>query len=90
MDINIEKGKFVVILGPSGAGKSTLLNILGGLDIPDEGKIIVNGNDISDLSGDALADYRVVNDGGFGFTEKDLKAIRAIEGVDAAALKAPE
>ncbi len=58
VDINIEKGKFVVILGPSGAGKSTLLNILGGLDSPDEGKIIVNGNDISSLSGDALADYR--------------------------------
>ena len=58
VDLNIEKGKFVVILGPSGAGKSTLLNILGGLDSPDEGMIIVNGTDISALSGDALADYR--------------------------------
>ena len=58
VDLTIEKGKFVVILGPSGAGKSTLLNILGGLDSPDEGMIIVNGTDISALSGDALADYR--------------------------------
>ncbi len=58
VDLTIEKGKFVVILGPSGAGKSTLLNILGGLDSPDEGKIIVNEKDISALSGNALADYR--------------------------------
>ena len=41
VDMNIEKGKFVVILGPSGAGKSTLLNILGGLDASSEGSVIV-------------------------------------------------
>lgn len=58
VDMNIEKGKFVVILGPSGAGKSTLLNILGGLDAPSEGSVIVNGRDISGLSTDELADYR--------------------------------
>lgn len=54
----LPKGKFVVILGPSGAGKSTLLNLLGGLDSPTSGKIIVDGQDISTLSNDALADYR--------------------------------
>lgn len=54
----LEEGKFVVILGPSGAGKSTLLNLLGGLDSPTEGKITVNGKDISGLSGNELADYR--------------------------------
>lgn len=58
VDMNIEKGKFVVILGPSGAGKSTLLNILGGLDASSEGSVIVNGRDISGLSADELADYR--------------------------------
>lgn len=58
IDMTIEKGKFVVILGPSGAGKSTLLNLLGGLDTPDEGRILVNGKDISGLSGDSLAAYR--------------------------------
>ncbi|MCR5185035.1 MAG: ABC transporter ATP-binding protein [Bacilli bacterium] len=58
IDLEIEEGKFVVILGPSGAGKSTLLNLLGGLDSPTSGTITVNGNDISKLSNDELADYR--------------------------------
>ena len=47
IDLNIEEGKFIVILGPSGAGKSTLLNLLGGLDLPTSGKIFVEGKDIS-------------------------------------------
>lgn len=58
VSVSMEEGKFVVILGPSGAGKSTLLNLLGGLDSPTDGKIIVDGTDISTLTGDALADYR--------------------------------
>lgn len=58
IDISLDEGKFVVILGPSGAGKSTLLNLLGGLDSPTSGKIIVNGKDISKLSNNELADYR--------------------------------
>lgn len=58
VNMSLEEGKFVVILGPSGAGKSTLLNLLGGLDSPTEGKITVNGKDISGLSGNELADYR--------------------------------
>lgn len=58
VDLDIEEGKFIVILGPSGAGKSTLLNLIGGLDSPTSGNIIVDGEDISTLSNDALADYR--------------------------------
>ena len=58
VDMTLDEGKFVVVLGPSGAGKSTLLNILGGLDSPTEGKVIVEGRDISTLSNDELADYR--------------------------------
>lgn len=58
VNMTLEDGKFVVILGPSGAGKSTLLNLLGGLDSPTEGKIIVDGEDISTLSEDELAKYR--------------------------------
>ncbi len=54
----LDQGKFVVILGPSGAGKSTLLNLLGGLDSPTQGKIKVNGRDISTLTDNELADYR--------------------------------
>ncbi|MDE6640905.1 MAG: ABC transporter ATP-binding protein [Acetatifactor sp.] len=58
VDMTLEEGKVVVILGPSGAGKSTLLNMLGGLDSPTDGRIIVNGKDISTLSSNELADYR--------------------------------
>ena len=58
VNVSFDEGKFVVILGPSGAGKSTLLNLLGGLDSPTSGKIFVEGQDISELGGDALAEYR--------------------------------
>ncbi len=58
INLSLEEGKFAVILGPSGAGKSTLLNMLGGLDSPTSGTIIVNGKDISTLNADELAEYR--------------------------------
>ncbi|MCR5350376.1 MAG: ABC transporter ATP-binding protein [Acholeplasmatales bacterium] len=58
IDLSLEEGKFIVILGPSGAGKSTLLNLLGGLDNPTSGKIIVDNLDISTLTSDKLAEYR--------------------------------
>ncbi len=63
VNLTLDEGKFIVILGPSGAGKSTLLNLLGGLDSPTSGKIIVDGKDISDLSGDELAAYRAAKVG---------------------------
>ena len=58
VNMTLEEGEFVVILGPSGAGKSTLLNLLGGLDSPTEGKILVEGKDIASLTGNQLAEYR--------------------------------
>lgn len=58
VNLALEEGKFIVILGPSGAGKSTLLNLLGGLDSPTSGTIVVNGRDISTLTDNELADYR--------------------------------
>jgi len=58
ISLNIEEGKFVVVLGPSGAGKSTLLNLLGGLDQPTSGTITVANKDIATLSRDELAEYR--------------------------------
>lgn len=63
VSVSLEEGKFVVILGPSGAGKSTLLNLLGGLDSPTSGTIIVDGEDISTLSSDRLAEYRAAKVG---------------------------
>ena len=58
VSLSLEEGRFIVVLGPSGAGKSTLLNLLGGLDSPTEGTIVVNGKDISTLSPNELAEYR--------------------------------
>ncbi len=58
VDLTLPSGKFIVVLGPSGAGKSTLLNLIGGLDSPTEGRIKVDGQDISTLSNDELAEYR--------------------------------
>ena len=63
VSFSISKGEFVVILGPSGAGKSTLLNLLGGMDNVTSGKIIVNGNNISDYSDNELTKYRAENVG---------------------------
>jgi len=63
VNLSLEEGKFVVVLGPSGAGKSTLLNMLGGLDSPTSGTIIVNGKDISTLTSNELADYRAATVG---------------------------
>lgn len=63
VNMSLEEGKVIVVLGPSGAGKSTLLNLLGGLDSPTSGKIYVEGQDISTLSEDELADYRAAKVG---------------------------
>lgn len=58
VDLTVEQGEFVSIVGTSGSGKSTLLHMLGGLDYPTEGSVIVDGNDISHLKEDALAIFR--------------------------------
>lgn len=58
VSFSIEKGELVVILGPSGAGKTTILNILGGMDTPTHGSIIVDGTDISKLNRKELTKYR--------------------------------
>lgn len=58
IDLTLEKGKFTVILGSSGSGKTTLLNIIGGLDSPTEGSVIVDGTDLSFLSKTQRAIFR--------------------------------
>ena len=63
VNLSLDEGKFIVILGPSGAGKSTLLNLLGWLDSPTSGKIVVQGQDISALDRNALAEYRAATVG---------------------------
>ena len=63
IDLEINKGEFVVILGPSGAGKSTLLNLIGGMDTPTEGSIKIDGEEISKYTESQLSDYRAENIG---------------------------
>ena len=58
VSLKVERGEFVSIIGTSGSGKSTLLHMLGGLDNPTEGKVIVDDKDISDLKGDELCIFR--------------------------------
>ena len=63
VSLTVEKGEFVAIVGTSGSGKSTLLNMIGGLDNPTSGKVIVNGSDISKLSDEQLTIFRRRNIG---------------------------
>jgi len=58
IDLDINRGAFVVILGPSGSGKSTMLNMVGCLDLPTRGKVFLDGQDISKMSEDELAQVR--------------------------------
>jgi putative ABC transport system ATP-binding protein len=63
VDLEISPGEFLALMGPSGSGKTTLLNLIGGLDTPTEGRIEVNGVDISRMGGAALARWRSQNIG---------------------------
>ena len=58
LDLDIHTNEYVALMGPSGSGKSTLMNMLGCLDSPTSGKYILNGQDVSRLDDDALADIR--------------------------------
>jgi len=58
IDLKVVEGEFMAIMGPSGSGKSTLLNMLGALDKPSAGKIIVHGTDLATLNDNELADLR--------------------------------
>jgi putative ABC transport system ATP-binding protein len=58
VSFTVEKGEWVAVMGPSGSGKSTLLNILGGLDAPTEGRVVVDGEDVAQLAAAGLARFR--------------------------------
>ena len=63
IDLDIEEGDFLALMGPSGSGKTTLLNLIGGLDSPTMGSVVVGGQTLGDLSGKALARWRSRNIG---------------------------
>jgi putative ABC transport system ATP-binding protein len=82
VDLEIQKGETIAIVGPSGSGKTSLLNLIGGLDTPTGGKIIVDGTDLSGLSDDQLTLYRLQKIG-FIFQFYNLvSTLTAIENVE--------
>src|SRR5579863_8188340 len=58
LNLDVDKGDFVGFMGPSGSGKTTLLNLLGGLDVPTQGSITVDGDEITHMSGSKLTQWR--------------------------------
>ncbi len=58
VSFEVARGDYCAIVGPSGSGKSTMMNIIGGLDTPSEGRIIIDGNDIGEMSDEDLAVFR--------------------------------
>ena len=82
--LSVEKGEFCVVVGPSGAGKTTLLNILGGMDVCDEGTATLDGELISAYNKKQLTDYRRY-DVGFVFQFYNLvQNLTALENVELA------
>lgn len=58
INLSVQKGEFLAVVGTSGSGKSTLLHMLGGLDVPTSGKVVVEGKDISEMAKDELTIFR--------------------------------
>src|SRR5499425_2862978 len=63
IDLDLARGDFVALMGPSGSGKTTLLNLIGGLDTPTSGTIVIDGQRIDGLSGGDLARWRAAHVG---------------------------
>ncbi|GHU99706.1 ABC transporter ATP-binding protein [Clostridia bacterium] len=84
LTFGIEEGEFAVVAGPSGAGKTTLLNLLGGMDAPTGGEIVVDGRNIGAFNGKQLTEYRR-NNVGFVFQFYNLMPnLTALENIELA------
>ena len=82
VSVKIDKGEFTAIVGASGSGKTTLLNLIGGLDHPTNGKVIINGKNIANLSENEMIDFRL-NNIGFVFQSYNLiPVLNSIENVE--------
>ena len=89
LDLQMAGGAFYALMGPSGSGKTTLLNLIGGLDAPDDGRVIVGGEDITALEGPELAAWRAETIG-FVFQGFNLiPVLTALENLELALLLAP-
>lgn len=74
IDLEFQRGEFTAIVGPSGCGKTTLLNMIGGLDYPTSGNVIVHGTDLSTLNSKELINFRLHNIG-FVFQDYSLMPV---------------
>ena len=83
LNLQIEKGEFVAVVGPSGSGKSTLMHLIGALDVPDEGKVLLDGKDISEFKENELARLRGEK---VGFVFQTFNLIHTLTGLENVAL----
>lgn len=90
VSLAIEPGVFLAIAGPSGSGKSTLLNIIGCIDTPTSGRVVVDGHDVSNRTPDELADLRARTIGFIFQTFNLLPVLSAAENVEYPLLQIPE
>lgn len=75
INLSVDKGEFIAIMGPSGSGKTTLLNVLSGIDKPTSGDILIEGEKINQMSGDALAMFRRRK---LGFVFQDFNLLESL------------
>jgi len=80
--LSIDKGEFIAISGPSGSGKTTLLNMIGGLDNPDSGSIILDGTQITDMKENQLAEVRLHNIGFIFQAYNLIPVLTAMENIE--------
>ena len=82
VSLTIEKGEFMALAGPSGSGKTTLLNLIGGLDLPDGGNIIVDGNEFKTMNQSRLAELRLHRIGFIFQSYNLIPVLSALENVE--------
>lgn len=83
VDLKLDAGEFVAVMGPSGCGKSTLLNMIGGLDTPTSGSVVIDGREISSMTDDELTRLRRER---IGFVFQFFNLIPVLDAVENAAL----
>ena len=83
INLNVKEGEFVAVMGPSGCGKSTLLHLLGGLDTPTEGAVLIGGHNLTDLPDNKLTELRRRQ---IGFVFQFFNLIPVLSAVENAAL----